>query len=76
MNIYKTKDLGEASALITAGQRLADIERQGPVCYFIFANRYECEKISREYYFGELKLNARNFFNEQINLKHQIFSLK
>jgi hypothetical protein len=75
MNTYKTKDLGECAALITAKQRLADIEREGSVCWFVFASRCECEKISAQFFFGELLVNAREYYEAMVRVKNRIFSV-
>jgi hypothetical protein len=74
MNTYRTKDLGECAALIVAKQRLADIERIGSVCWFVFDNRKECEKLSTQFFFGELFLNAREYYEAMVRIKNRIFS--
>ena len=73
-NEYKTKDLGESSALVTCKQKIIDIQRDGKVCWFIFEHTEKCEEISREYFFGNLQGNLRQY-NEAMNvLKNRIFS--
>jgi hypothetical protein len=71
---YKTKDLGECAALIVAKQRLADIEREGRVCWFVFDDREECEKLASQFFFGELLLNAREYYEAMVRVKNRIFS--
>lgn len=71
---YKTKDIGESSALITCGQKIIDIQRDGKICWFVFEHTNKCIEISREYFFGRLKGNLRQY-NEAMNvLKNRIFS--
>lgn len=70
---YKTKDLAEATALITTGNSLVGIERDGKICFFIFANKEKCIEISNKYFFGELIVNARNFYEAMTRLKNRIF---
>ncbi|PIQ71371.1 hypothetical protein COV87_03825 [Candidatus Roizmanbacteria bacterium CG11_big_fil_rev_8_21_14_0_20_37_16] len=72
--IYKTKDLPESAALIYKKQNLLRIDRQGKICWFIFENKSECEKLSREFFFGELTVNAREYYEIVVRLKHRIFS--
>lgn len=71
---YKTKDLAESAALITKGQKLISMEREGKICWFIFENKKECEKLSSDFFFGELQVNAREFYEVIVRLKHRIFS--
>jgi len=73
-NNYKTKDLPESAALIYRKQELLRIDRQGKVCWFVFENKDECEKLSREFFFGEFSVNAREYYEIIIRLKHRIFS--
>lgn len=72
--IYKTKDLTESAALITKGQRLISMERENKICWFIFENKKECEILSTDFFFGQLQVNAREFYEVIIRLKHRIFS--
>lgn len=71
---YKTKDLGECTALIVNDQRLINIERIGKTCWFIFTNSEQVSKISYEYFFGDLKVNARLFHQAYSMLKNRIFT--
>lgn len=61
-NIYKTRDIAEAAALLTCQQHLINIEKIGKTCIFIFSCLEECEKISSDFYFGSLMVNARTFY--------------
>lgn len=70
---YKTKDLAEATALITTGNSLLGIERGGKICFFVFENKEKCIEISNKYFFGELTVNARNFHEAMVRLKNRIF---
>ena len=71
---YKTKDLGEAAALIVKKQRFIRIDREGRICWFIFENLQECERLSSDFFFGELLVNARELQEAIKRLKHRIFS--
>lgn len=71
---YKTKDLSEASMLIVKGQQLLTIVREGHICWFIFDNKEVCEKLSNQYYFSEVLVNARIFHEAMSRLKGRIFA--
>ena len=71
---YKTKDLGEAAALIVKKQRFIRIDREGRICWFVFENKQECEMLSSDFFFGELLVNARELQEAIKRLKHRIFS--
>ena len=73
-NEYKTKDLGEVSALVTSGQKIIEMQRDERICWFVFEHTDQCEKISREYFFGNLTGNLRQYNEAMNNLKNRIFS--
>jgi len=70
---YKTKDLAEAAALIATGQQLQRIVREGSICFFIFTDKIYCEKVSNEFFFGNLQVNARDYHESMNRLKNRIF---
>lgn len=72
--IYKTRDLAEAAMLIVKNMPLADFQREGQICWFVFENKEECQKLANQYYFGEILVNARNFHEVMSRLKGRIFS--
>jgi len=72
-NVYKTRDLAEAAALLVTGEQLMDVEREVNVCWFVFQDQGGCRNAVNQYYFGELLVNARAY-REAINrLKNMIF---
>jgi len=73
-NIYKTKDLAEAGALIIKKLQLIEIEREGKICWFLFSNKQECEKLSNQFFFGEFLVNALEYHETLNRLKNRIFS--
>jgi len=73
-NEYITKDIGEAAALITQNQKLIRMDREGNVCWFIFDDKKECEKLSNQFFFDNLQVNAREYYEAQTRLKNRIFS--
>ncbi|HWY80063.1 MAG TPA: DUF5659 domain-containing protein [Candidatus Sulfotelmatobacter sp.] len=73
-NTYQTRELSEAAALLLNKQRLVEIKREKKVCWFIFDNQKECERISNEFFFGELMVNARTYYEAITRLKNRIFA--
>jgi hypothetical protein len=71
-NEYKTKDLPEVAALIIKKQGLIKIQRDGSVCWFVFQHNKKCEEISTAYYFGNLLVNAREFYETMKMLKGKV----
>lgn len=71
---YKTKDLGEAAALVVKEIQLIEVERQGSVCWFVFQDITQCELLSKQYFFGKLLINARAVHEASVRLKSMIFN--
>ena len=69
-NTYTTKDLGEAVALLSSGVKMNSIDWKERVAYFTFAG--DCESLSREYFFGNLQVNARLFNDNMRSLKSRL----
>lgn len=74
VNEYKTRDLAEAASIITQNKKLIRLERTGSTCWFIFSDKEECEKVSNEFFFGQLLVNARQYHEAVTLLKNRIFS--
>lgn len=72
---YKTKDLAEASALLVMKKTLLKVEREGQICWFVFDDKKNCEKISNNFFFGQLPVNAREYYEAMNRLKNKIFSM-
>lgn len=71
---YSTKDLGEAGALLVKEQKLIRMDREGKTCWFVFADKEECKRLSNQFFFEELLVDAREFYEALNRLKHRIFS--
>ncbi len=71
---YKTRDLGEAGALILEQQKLTTIERQEKICWFVFEDKNTCQKLSNKYFFGNLLVSAREYKETLDRLKNRIFA--
>lgn len=73
-DVYKTRDLAEAAALLVSQQRLIQIQRVGKICWFLFTDKEKCSQISNEYFFGSLLVNAREYQQAMARLKNRIFA--
>lgn len=73
IEIYKTKDLAEASFLLTKGKRLKLIEREGRVCWFAFEDRQDCENLVNQFWFDNSTVPAKSFYEAMQTLKKRIF---
>lgn len=71
---YKTRDLGEAGALLLKDQELLTVERQGDICWFIFKDEKSCMEVSNKYFFGILTVNALEYKEILDRLKNRIFA--
>lgn len=73
MKTYQVRDLGESGALLTNGNKLVDIRKEGNVCWFVFEDFDECERLSKLFWFGEFKVNAKDYYDSITKLKSRIF---
>jgi len=71
---FKTKDLSISAALLMSGIKLAEIDREDKVFWFSFRDVNKCEALSKEYLFGKLLVNAREYDEAVKRLKNIIFS--
>jgi len=70
---YKTKDLGEASALHACGVKLIRLDSEQNFFWFVFENNGATE-ISDTYWSGELKVSAKDYNDSFRSLKERLFS--
>jgi hypothetical protein len=73
---YKTRDLGESAALLLSNAHLVNFAREGKIVWFYFEDAAIYKKLSDEYFFGQIKVNARDFYQAMTKLKNRIFSIK
>lgn len=72
---FSTYDLGLATALITLGYKLLELDKTNPKkVRFIFKEEKNIEKVMIDYFNDEIKLPALTLFNNQKNLKNRIYS--
>ena len=74
--MYRTKDLYEASFLYAHLQKLLGLEKDGRYYWFIFADKYTCEKLSNAYWSGDININAKTYSDAIRTLKDRLFAQK
>lgn len=72
---YKTKDLGEAGALVTKNVKLLRLENQGEFYWFVF-NKKASETIADNYWSGDLLVRAKTYNESLRSLKDRLFARK
>ena len=71
---YKTKDLGEASALISKSAKLLRLEQESNFYWFVFQDKNYCEPISNSYWSDELNVSAKTYSDAMRSLKDRLFA--
>lgn len=73
--VFKTFDLGAASALICVGFELITIDKENPrKCRFVFRQKDGLQGAIIRYFADRLTVNARGYFDNIKALKSQIYS--
>ena len=70
---YKTKDLGEAGALLTKNVKLLRLESQGEFYLFVFEGS-GIKKIADDYWSGDLLVSAKLYNDSLRSLKDRLFA--
>ena len=70
---FKTKDLSEATALLTLGSKIVGTEKVDKTIWFIFEDEPKSQEIVKEFWFGECLVNARSYHDSLNKLKTLIF---
>lgn len=73
-NEYLTKDLGEVAALLTQGFKIKSIQWKDKIAYFVFLDPVGCVKTANEYYFNNLPVSARQYFENLRLVKRKIYA--
>jgi hypothetical protein len=76
INEYLVKDLGEASALLAKSAKLLRLQKENAFFWFVFSNKQLCEEIAEKYWFGELLINAKSYYESMRTLKDRLFMNK
>lgn len=73
-NSYRTKDLGEASALYCCSAKLLRLEQEQNFFWFVFDDKNLCEQISNSYWRGKLQVSAKAYSEALRSLKDRLFA--
>lgn len=72
---FSTFDLGLATALVTLGYELLELDKSNPKkVRFLFKREKNIEQIMDDYWNNKIKLSAQILFNNQKMLKNRIYS--
>ncbi len=75
MEQYRTKDIGEAAALLTLGIELLPLEYDSAGFYwFVFENGQYAKSVAHTYWFGNLMQNVKRYNESLSTLKDRIFA--
>jgi hypothetical protein len=75
--LYRTKDLGEAGALLNQNIKLARLDYDKDDFYwFVFENAKLAEAVAHTYWFGNLMQNVKKYFESLQTLKNMVFLQK
>lgn len=69
----RTKDIGEASAILASNIKLLRLDREGPFYWFVFED-IDTAKVADNYWSGELMVSAKKYNDSYKTLKDRIFS--
>jgi len=74
-HLFSTYDIGLASALLTVGHKLYEMDKSNPkkIC-FHFVKIRSIDKNVDDYWVAQLKVDARSFFENLKSLKNRIYS--
>lgn len=73
--MFNTSDLGLASALVSAGIRLSDLDKSNPRrVEFIFEGTDEVLQLVDDYWANNLRVSPLTYFNSMKMLKNRIYS--
>lgn len=74
VDLYFTKDLSEASALLCKSAKLIRLEQEHNFYWFVFQNKDFCEQLSNSYWIGELQVSAKVYADSLKSLKDRLFA--
>ncbi len=76
MELFRTKDIYEASALIASQAKFLNLEPDKNYYWFVFENSDMCRKLSDSYWRNELEVLAKDLTDAIRTLKDRIFASK
>lgn len=75
-DIYKTKDIFEASWIYSQGPLLSQLEPDNGYFWFVFNDKSACQQLSSDYWTQKATGNIKQFVNSLKTLKDLVFSQK
>jgi len=75
-NIFRTKDLNEATYLYVSNKKLLDIEKDNGFCWFIFEDNEGCRALLDTYWRNEALVSAKTFAEALKSLKYRVINVK
>ena len=75
-SLYKTKDVGEAAALLTQKQILIKTEQENGAVWFYFSNSNDCTQSIQEFWQHSLMVDAQDYFHSINRIKQIIYERK
>lgn len=73
-NLFYTKDLSEAAAMLCKKVILLRLEQEQNFYWFVFQDKEFCEQLSNAYWTGELQVSAKVYADSLKSLKERVFS--
>lgn len=73
-NIYKTKDIFEASWIYSQGALLSHLDPDSNYFWFVFNDKSACQQLSSDYWTQKATGNIKQFVNSLKTLKDLVFS--
>jgi len=73
-NLFSTKDLYLSALCYAKGLKLERIDRQGRVCWFLFADKRQGEQLQREFISKSVEVNAKEYTDALRTLKDLLFA--
>lgn len=71
---FLTKDLQLAGLLYAKGVGFVGVNRNGKLCWFVFENHQQCEKLQQQYFAKSVDVNAKEYADAIRTLKDLVFA--
>jgi len=73
-SVFTTKDLYLSALCYAKGLRLERVDRQGRVCWFLFADKRRGEQLQQQFIAKTVEVNAKEYTDALRTLKDLVFS--
>lgn len=73
-NLFATKDLYLSALCYAKGLKLERVDRQGRVCWFLFADKGRGEQLRQEFITKTVEVNAKDYSDALRTLKDLVFA--